>query len=99
MTIMKIAFERELEHIRVLSMVREGALSQEVAEGFLADSAAHHLPNEKISISFEGIPLQELKLLHPSAVTTFDVAREVYLRCAGRLETAKRQHPMDGTIT
>lgn len=93
---MKNAFERELEHSRVMSMVKEGVLTKEVAEGYLADSAVHHLPDETISVSFDGIPLESIKLLHPSEITTFEKAREVYLRCASRLEKAKLQHPMDG---
>lgn len=52
------------------------------------------------SASFTNLPfpMRQLPVLDPWRVTNFELAREIFLRAAGRLEVAKRDFPMDGII-
>ena len=42
--------------------------------------------------------IREVPDLDPSHINTFEEAREVFLRAAGRIEHAKKAFPMDGRM-
>mmetsp|Transcript_3688 Transcript_3688/g.5709 ORF Transcript_3688/g.5709 Transcript_3688/m.5709 type:complete len:337 (-) Transcript_3688:35-1045(-) len=48
---------------------------------------------------FQSLDVPVVPLLGKGEVKTFDDARAVYLRCAARLETAKKNFPIDGFVT
>lgn len=68
-------------------------------EGKVAEvpqSATIECADDTNSFSNLPFPIRHLPALDPARVKSFEEAREVFLRAAGRIELAKREFPMEG---
>lgn len=99
LNILKTAFERRLNE----EAAGQGQETEKASGGDSAEISVFNFDacNRKINLSsennvFVSLAVPHVQLLDPSLIRTFDDARTVYLRCAGRLESSKKTFPLEG---
>ena len=101
LNILKTAFERRLnEEAQDLSTTSAIASDNNSSEITVFNFDACNMKSRLASVDsgFESLVVPQVPFLDPSLIRTFDDARAVYLRCAGRLESSKKTFPLEGNV-